>query len=74
MEPQGLAASGGQPEITLQQVIELIKQGMDPQEIIAAGVDPKLVEQAMMAVSQEMQAVPQEGLAGMQTQGSYNGL
>ena len=74
MGPEGLAASGAQPQITVQQIVELIKQGMDPQEIIAAGIDPKMVEKAMMIVSQEMSAIPQEGLAGMQTQGSFNGM
>ena len=67
MEEQGLAAMGGaQPQITVEQIVELIKQGMDPQEIVAAGVDPQMVEQAMAMISQEAQAVPQEGLAGMQ--------
>lgn len=61
-EMMGLAGMGME-QITVEQVVEMLKQGMTPEELVSAGVPQELVERAMMAIQQEM--APQEGLAGM---------
>lgn len=73
MEPQmeGMAAmgvpQGGQPSMSLEEVIDALMQGAKPEELMAAGVPQELIEQAMMELSKVMQAAPAEaGLAGMQ--------
>ena len=62
--PQGPSTAG---TMTLDQVIDLLMEGMKPEELIAAGVPQALVEQAMMELNAATQAAPAEaGLAGMQ--------
>jgi len=71
MGGQGQGLAGVQGQITVEQVIQMLMQGAAPEELAAQGVPMELIEQAMMAIQQEMQAqgqMPpeQEGLAGMQ--------
>lgn len=80
MNEQGLAQqAGGQgpmvdPEM-VQQVAQALMQGMTPEELVAKGVPQEVIEAAIAIVqaqaAQQQQVQPgQEGLAGMQLQGS----
>lgn len=81
MEP-GLAEIGGvlpqtpptqdqaqpQPQmIPIQELVELLKQGITPQELVQNGVPMELVDQALAVLQQEVQAgqqgpaIPQQG-------------
>jgi uncharacterized protein (DUF433 family) len=62
---QGQQAPQGQMP-TVQQLVELIRQGVTPEELLENGVPEELVMAAMDALSQEVTQVPagQEGLAG----------
>lgn len=72
---QGLASQGAQPQPTMKEVVQLLKQGVQPEELIKAGVPPEMVQAAVQLVMQEMgqaggmqpQVQPRaqpEGLAG----------
>lgn len=73
----GLAQQGvqGQEEQMLMQVVQMLMQGMSPEELQAQGVPPQVIQMAMQIVQQEMakqqQGNPQQpqgpqGLAGSQ--------
>ena len=51
MEEQGLAAQAGQGQDAamqaISQIVELLMQGVTPEELLRQGVDPKLIEQAI---------------------------
>lgn len=70
-EELGLAQMAGQqqaqPMMDVGQIVALLKQGVDPQELLANGVPVELIREAMMMIQQEMTQVPAEqaGLAGM---------
>ena len=70
---EGLAAIGAQvskqEEMTVDQVVALLKQGVQPEELVQMGVPPAVIEQAVQVLTQTVTAVPNEGLAGMTTQG-----
>lgn len=83
MQGNGLAAqmaesqqpSGQGPDV-LQQIVELLAQGMRPEELVAKGVPQELVMQAveilkMQNSGQPQEAIPDEmaGLAGMTVRG-----
>jgi len=82
MEEQGLAmmAGGGrQPQgqgIGMEEVIQMLMQGTQPEELIQMGIPEELVIQAIQILKQQIQgqreAPVQDGLAGMATAG--NGL
>ena len=72
-ELQGMAAMGvpqGQPQrgvpTTVQQVVDAIMQGANPEDLLAMGVPQSLIDQAMMILMEQTQPPMQEGLAGMQ--------
>jgi hypothetical protein len=78
MEPQ----EQSQAQQLLMQVVELLKGGMNPDELLKMGVPQELLDQAMSMVQQEMQSgagtqpmqqqTPQQqpaGLADMYAQG-----
>ena len=70
MEPQGLAAMGEMPMansgISVEQVMQMIMQGVSPEELVAAGVPQELIDRAMMKLMSQMQPSNEEaGLAGM---------
>lgn len=66
MEEQGLSASatGGQdPKMQelLMQVIQLLQQGVSPEEIINMGVPQEIVEYAMQMAQQGQPTGPEQG-------------
>lgn len=71
-EMQGMAAMGvpqRQPQpsqMTVQQVIDAIMQGANPEDLLKMGVPQELIDQAMMILMEQTQPPMQEGLAGMQ--------
>ena len=75
-EEQGLAQQGAQAQQQqmLDQVVQMLMQGMSPEELQAQGVPAQLIQMAMQIVEQQQgQIQPQgqvpEGLAGMTQQG-----
>lgn len=71
MQQQGLAAQAAPQEQMmrdLDQVVQMIKQGVTPEELLQMGVPEQLIMAAMEVIGQQANAVPQgqEGLAGMQ--------
>lgn len=75
-EEQGLAQQGAQAQQQqmLDQVVQMLMQGMSPEELQAQGVPAQLIQMAMQIVEQQQgQMQPQgqvpEGLAGMTQQG-----
>ena len=74
MEEQGLAAQSqgeqqagqeAQMQQAIQQIVELLMQGVKPEELIQQGVDPKLVEQAVSLLRQQQQLTPQQQDPGL---------
>ena len=68
MEEMGLAQTAVQqtePMRDLDQVIQMIMQGVMPEELVAQGVPEELVMAAMQEISKQMTQVPNEqaGLA-----------
>lgn len=59
-ELEGLA-SMSQKQPTVAEVVELLKQGVKPEELIQYGVTEELIMAAMNMLTQEMQ-VPAEGM------------
>ena len=64
------AAMGQQSQISpemVEQVAMMLSQGITPEELMAKGVPPEVIEAAMGMLSQQATAMPQEemGLAGM---------
>ena len=59
-ELEGLA-SRSQRQPTVAEVIELLKQGVKPEELIQYGITEELIRAAMNILAQEMQ-VPAEGM------------
>lgn len=59
-ELEGLA-SMKQKQPTVAEVIELLKQGVKPEELIQYGITEELIRAAMNILAQEMQ-VPAEGM------------
>ena len=75
-EEQGLAQQGAQAQQQqmLDQVVQMLMQGMSPEELQSQGVPAQLIQMAMQIVEQQQgQLQPQgqvpEGLAGMTQQG-----
>jgi hypothetical protein len=60
-------AAGQQPEgmPTIEQIIQMLMQGVDPEEMIQMGIPPELIMQAIEILEQQMaaQAQPEQGLA-----------
>ena len=59
-ELEGLA-SRSQKQPTVAEVVELLKQGVKPEELMQYGVTEELIRAAMNMLMQEMQ-VPAEGM------------
>lgn len=59
-ELEGLA-SRSQKQPTAAEVVELLKQGVKPEELIQYGITEELIMAAMNMLTQEMQ-VPAEGM------------
>ena len=60
---QGMSAPS---QVTLSQVVQMLMEGATPSELVQAGVDPRMVERAVMEIQAQQQPQPSEaGLAGM---------
>jgi hypothetical protein len=55
MVPQG-APSGQAAMPSLEEVINLLMQGADPEELVQMGVPPELIMEAISVIEQQMQA------------------
>lgn len=80
MNELGLAAEMGQetpagmgpgskmdPMVVLNEVVEMLRRGASPEELVAAGVPIEVIEAALDILMREAQQAPQEGgLAAMQ--------
>lgn len=61
---------------TVEEVAALLMQGIDPQQLVEAGIPPELIEQAIMLLEQQMaaeqqpQAMPPATPAGQGLAGS----
>lgn len=64
MNEQGLAQMSQQHQLNVNQVVEMLKQGMSPEEVMAAGVSVEMLRAAIELLMQETQPPVQEGLAG----------
>ena len=64
MNEQGLAQMSQQHQLNVNQVVEMLKQGMSPEEVMAAGVSVGMLRAAIELLMQETQPPVQEGLAG----------
>ena len=72
MNEQGLAQSVSAPsQISVQQIVQMLMQGAEPEELVQMGIPEEVVTQAIQALMQQMQAqqpAQQEGgLAAMAT-------
>lgn len=73
MDEFGLARSqvGQQtePMRNIDQIVSMLKQGVNPDQLVAQGIPQELVMEAMRIVQQEVTQIPTEqaGLAGMVT-------
>jgi len=71
---QGQAQGQGQGQISVEQVAQMLMQGVKPEELLAQGIPQAVIEQAIALLqaqvdqqqAQQPQQAPQEGLAGMQ--------
>ena len=72
MNEQGLAQSVSAPsQINVQQIVQMLMQGAEPEELVQMGIPEEMVTQAIQTLMQQMQAqqpAQQEGgLAAMAT-------
>ena len=72
MNEQGLAQAMGAPsQIRVQQIVQMLMQGAEPEELVQMGIPEEMVTQAIQALMRQMQAqqpAQQEGgLAAMAT-------
>ena len=76
---QGLAAKGSQDLPSIDDVVQMLKQGMQPEDIVKMGVPVELIQAAVQILMKEMgqaggmqpqtqSAPPPEGLAGARVQ------
>lgn len=70
MEEMGLAASmaqNTQPMRDIDQIVQMLMEGVTPQELVQQGVPVELVQAAMQEISKQTTQVPPEqaGLANM---------
>lgn len=67
----GLAGQQAKPMQDINQIIQMLLQGMTPEELVERGVPVELVQAAMDEISKEQTQVPPEqaGLAAMAMQG-----
>lgn len=67
---QAAPEQGGMP--TVEQVIQMLMEGADPEELVKMGVPPELVMQAVEMLQQQMtaqqQAIPVEQQGGLAAQ------
>jgi len=51
----GMAPSTGTPQIAVQDLVNMLKQGITPEELMQQGVPEAMINQALMMLQQEMQ-------------------
>lgn len=51
----GMAPSTGTPQIAVQDLVNMLKQGITPEELLQQGVPEAMINQALMMLQQEMQ-------------------
>ncbi len=74
LQNQGLAGQQQQEAKGIQQIIQLLLQGVPPEELISRGIPEEVVKQAMSIAQQQQQqqqqqqSAPEQGLAGQQQQ------
>ena len=61
-----VALLGTTTNLDMQQVVDAIMQGANPEDLLKMGVPQELIDQAMMILMEQTQPQGQEGLAGMQ--------
>lgn len=74
---EGLAQQMAQPAgnpgagITVEQIIQMLMQGVDPEELVQQGIPPELIMQAIQVIEQQMaaQQSPEQGLAAQSVGG-----
>ena len=77
--PQGLAAKGSQDLPSVDDVVQMLKQGMQPEALVQSGIPVELIQAAVQILMKEMgqaggmqpqtqSAPPPEGLAGARVQ------
>ena len=61
MNEQGLAAMSATPasQVTVEQVIQMLMQGANPEELVAQGIPTETIQQAMQMLINQNQ--PQQG-------------
>ena len=50
-----MAPSTGTPQIAVQDLVNMLKQGITPEELLQQGVPEAMINQALMMMQQEMQ-------------------
>ena len=70
MAPQASPQQGGPAQPTVEEIIQAIMQGVDPEEMIQMGVNPELIMQAIQIIEQQMaaQQSAEGGEAGLAAQ------
>lgn len=73
-EPNVTQQSAGRPASPMrdvEQIAQLLAQGMSPEELVAQGIPVELVQMALDMLTQQVTEVPDEqaGLAGMYNKG-----
>ena len=51
----GMAPSTGTPQIAVQDLVNMLKQGITPEELLQQGVPEAMINQALMMLQQEIQ-------------------
>lgn len=66
-QPAGDPGAG----VTVEQVIQMLMQGIDPEELVKQGIPPELIMQAIQVIEQQMaaQQAPEQGLAAQSVGG-----
>lgn len=72
MNEQGLAQAMGAPsQISVQQIVQMLMQGAEPEKLVQMGIPEEMVTQAIQILMQQMQAQQpaqqKGGLAAMAT-------
>lgn len=50
-----MAPSAGTPQVAVQDLVNMLKQGITPEELLQQGVPEAMINQALMMLQQEMQ-------------------
>lgn len=70
---QGNSGVGAQ-KVTVEEVVQLLMQGVQPQELVDAGVPVALIEQAITVIQEQMKAQQPQGTGQAMGQDGGQGL